>query len=133
MILKGYFKMTQTFEKKINTRAYNSILNRRKKVEIRAKKSNTSKYATSLMRKGDIIIFTNIDTYDKLRCKIEYVRLYNSIRNLLEIEGTENTLSSTNSIEKGIKSIESIPSYKRHIKINGVYAIKLTNIIACIK
>jgi hypothetical protein len=41
------------------------------------------------------------------------------------MEGVEETLSSTNDIEKGIESIESIDGYKTLIKKNGVFAIRI--------
>jgi len=54
--------------------------------------------------------------------------LYKNVKELLESEGIEHTLSSTNNIEEGIKSVESIDNYKELIAKNGVFAIKLKDV-----
>ena len=84
--------------------------------------------SVNLMRPGDIIIFTKENTNEKLKCTIEKISLYRTVRELLLKEGVEQTLSSTNDIEEGIKSIESIDNYKEYIRKNGVFAIKLKNV-----
>lgn len=60
-------------------------------------------------------------------CRIRHITLYESVRKLLQSEGTQETLSSTNNIEKGIESIRSIPGYKSYIAENGVFAVHISS------
>lgn len=48
---------------------------------------------------------------------------------LLTLEGTRYTLSSTNDFNEELKSINSINGYKEAMKVNGVYAIHIKYII----
>ena len=48
---------------------------------------------------------------------------------MLTVEGTKLTLSSTNDIEEGIKSINSYKNYTEGIKKNGIYAIHIEPLI----
>ena len=75
------------------------------------------------MKKDDKIIFS--DNNERIKVVVERKTLYKTVRELLESEGTEKTLSSTNNIGEGIKSVESIPGYKDFIEENGVFAIKI--------
>ena len=64
--------------------------------------------------------------------KVEYnadLTKYNTIEELLTMEGTRYTLSSTNDFNDGVKSINSIKGYKDAIKRNGVYAIHIDLLI----
>lgn len=116
---------TKTFLKKLNSRPFEAIKSGKKTIEIRANKNEFSENSINLMKPGDLIIFTKRETDEKITCRIDSVKLYGSIRELLEREGTKTTLSSTNDIEEGIRSIESIGDYKELIAKNGVFAIKL--------
>jgi ASC-1-like (ASCH) protein len=81
-----------------------------KKVEVRANKNKSS---VAKMEAGDVIVFTKIGTSEQLRCQIERITLYSTVRDLLLTEGIEPTLSSGKSLEDGITSIESISGYKQ--------------------
>lgn len=105
----------------LNKRAFNAISNGSKTVEIRANK----KGKICRLGCGDEIVFENAEE-GKILCKVERVTLYGSVRDLLESEGTKKTLSSTDDLEKGIKSIHSISDYERVIRRNGVFAVKIT-------
>lgn len=118
----------KTITKNLNDRAFKCLLNGSKRVEIRPKKNDYSENSIDILNRGDSIIFTNIINNEKLEAKVERKTLYKSIRKLLDIEGTKHTLSSTNNMEEGIKSIVSIPGYKELIGKNGVYSVKLKNI-----
>ena len=112
--------------KNLCSRPFNAIKQGTKRIEIRANKNNPgAKGSVNDILPGDIIIFTEIKTNNTIACKVLRKELYNSVRELLEKEGTEYTLSSTNDIEEGIKSVESIGDYKSLIKENGVFAIEL--------
>jgi len=111
---------------KLNPRAFCAIAHGTKKVEIRAnKKDKGNKNSLNDVKRGNYIIFTNLSTNEKLTCIIKRITLYKTIKQLLEKEGVKDTLSSTNDINEGIKSIESIDNYKNLIKKNGVFAIKI--------
>lgn len=105
----------------LNDRAFNAIINKTKRIEIRAntKNNNYSKYEV-----GDIIVFNNSEN-KTINCRIKEINKYESIEQLLTLEGTKYTLSSTNNYEDGIKSINSLNGYKESIKENGVYAIHI--------
>lgn len=104
----------------INKRAFNAIRNKTKKIEIRA---NTGNIDYSLIKSNDIIKFKNED--EIIVCKVEENTRYKTIEELLMLEGTKYTLSSTDAFNEGISSINSLNGYDKAIKENGVYAIHL--------
>jgi len=111
----------------LNDRPFNAIRVGRKTIEGRvadpARKENKDFYES--MRKEDFIIFINILTAEKIRCKIKKVRHYNSFRKMLETEDAKKVLSSNSSIEEGIRTYESFQGYKENVKTFGVYAIEI--------
>ena len=126
---EGCTKMVcRTFLKILYERPFNAIRDGKKNIEIRANKNNLSENSVNLIKEGDIIIFNKANSKERFQCVVERKTLYSSVRELLEIEGTEKTLSSTNDINEGIKSIESIENYKQLLSKNGVFAIKLKEI-----
>ena len=112
----------------INNRAFNAIKNRTKRVEIRVTKLGNNHFDYSVLKGGDIIEFKSYDG-DILNCLIEDINHYDSIEELLTLEGTRYTLSSTDDFSEGVKSINSINGYKEAMKVNGVYAIHIKYII----
>ena len=115
--------MVYSFE--INNRAFKAIKERKKRVEIRATKVGKNHFDYSILKENDIIKFTAFDG-EILKCIIGDINWYNSIEELLTLEGTRYTLSSTNDFNEGIKSINSLNGYEEAIKMNGVYAIHIT-------
>ena len=107
----------------INDRAFKAIKNRTKKVEIRVTKLDKS-FDYSILKTNDKIYFTNSNN-EIISCKIIKINWYKTIEELLTIEGTKYTLSSTNDFNEGVKSINSFHGYKDGIKRNGVYAIHI--------
>ena len=105
----------------INDRAALAIRNNTKRVEIRA---NTGKNDYSKFNVGDLIVFKNTNE-EEITCKILEINHYETIEELLMLEGTRYTTSSTNNYEEGIKSINSINGYKEAIEKSGVYAIHI--------
>ena len=118
----------KTFLKNLYERPFNAIKRGQKNIEIRANKNTFSGNSINLIGEGDFIIFKKVDSEERLKCTVERKTLYRSVRELLEAEGTEFTLSSTQNIEEGIKSVESIGNYKEIIAKNGVFAIKIKDI-----
>lgn len=112
------------YELDINNRAFNAIKNRTKRIEIRTTKIGQNHFDYSKLKENDIINFTSYDG-EKIKVKVIDVNHYDSIEELLTMEGTRYTLSSTNDFAEGVKSINSINGYKEAIKINGVYAIHI--------
>ena len=109
----------------INNRAFKAIKNGTKRVEIRTTKLGDNHFDYSVLKNGDIIKFTSYDG-DIINCIVGDVNHYDSIEELLTLEGTRYTLSSTNDFKAGVKSINSINGYEEAIKVNGVYAIHIT-------
>lgn len=117
-----------TFHKNLYERPFEAIKKGTKRIEIRANKNENSKNSINLMKEGDNIIFKKINSDEQITCTIKRITLYNSVRELLEKEGTQYTLSSTNNLEEGIIAVESISNYKELILKNGVFAIELIDV-----
>ncbi len=97
-------KMSNTFLKNLNEIPFNAIKSGKKNIEIRANKNIFSGNSVNLIKEGDFIIFKKVGSEDKIKCTVERKTLYKSIRELLESEGTQHSIS-TNNIEEGIRSI----------------------------
>ena len=117
-----------TFLKDLYERPFNAIKIGQKNIEIRANKNIFSGNSVNLIKEGDFIIFKQVNGEERLKCTVERKTLYKNVRELLEAEGTEHALSSTNDIEEGIKAVESIGGYKELISKNGVFAIELKDV-----
>lgn len=119
---KNEFNKVYQFD--INDRAFNAIRDNKKRVEIRTTKLDKDSFDYSILKCNDEIIFSN-SINKRIKCLIEEVNWYNSIEELLTLEGTRYTLSSTNDYDEGIKSINSLDGYLEAINKNGVYAIHI--------
>ena len=111
----------------INDRAFKAIKNKTKRVEIRTTKIGENHFDYGILKSGDEIEFKSYDG-EIINCLVGDVNHYDSIEELLTLEGTRYTLSSMNDFNEGIKSINSINGYKEAIKVNGAYAIHITPI-----
>ncbi len=111
----------------INNRAFKAIKNKTKRVEIRVTKLGDNHFNYGVLKNNDIIEFKSYDD-ETINCLVGDVNHYDSIEELLILEGTRYTLSSTNDFEAGVKSINSIGGYEEAMKVNGVYAIHITPI-----
>lgn len=111
----------------INNRAFKAIREKRKRVEIRTTKLDENSFDFSVLKVNDIIHFTSYDG-DFLECIITDINWYKTIEELLVLEGTKYTLSSTDDFNEGVKSINSLSGYREAIKVNGVYAIHIVPI-----
>lgn len=117
----------KTYELDINDRAFLAIKNGTKKIEIRVT-TNKSNKDYGKFKKDDYIIFKNSNN-ENLKCLIKEINWYKNERELLTNEGTRYSLSSTNDIEEGIKSINRFKNYTNGIKNNGIYAIHVEPIV----
>ena len=114
----------------LNDRAFDAIINKTKRIEIR---TNTNNHNYDSLESNDIIEFTN-SINRKIICKVKDVNHYDTVENLLILEGTKYTTSSTNDYQKAIERINSLNGYEEATKKFGVYAIhieylyELTNI-----
>lgn len=106
----------------LNDRAALAIKNNTKRVEIRANKDNKHDYST--LKENDIIEFTT-DVLGIFYVKVKEVNHYNTVDELLTLEGTRFTTSSTNDKEEGINAIHRLNGYEEAIKKSGVYAIHI--------
>ena len=111
----------------INNRALKAIKNKTKRVEIRVTKLGDNHFNYGVLKNNDIIEFKSYDG-EIINCLVGDVNHYDSIEELLTLEGTRYTLSSTNDFNEGVKSINSINGYEEAIKVNGVYAIHIKSI-----
>ena len=103
-----------TYELDINRRAFNAIKNKTKRIEVRATKLEKDSFDYKVLKENDIIDFTSDSEH--LLVRITDINHYNTIEELLVMEGTRYTLSSTNDFNKGVKSINSLDGYKEAIK-----------------
>ena len=99
------------YELNLNDRAFEAIINKTKRVEIRA---NTNNHNYSSMKSGDIIEFTNTKSR-KIICKVLEVNHYDSADDLFILEGTKYTTSSTNDYHEAIARINSLNGYEEEI------------------
>jgi len=113
-------------DKELNDRAFNAIKDGEKSVEIRANKARFKQPSFNTAKPNDLVRFTNTETQRTMLCEIQRITLYRSVRDLLESEGTKETLSSTDDLQEGIESIHGIPGYKDYIEDNGVFAVHLS-------
>lgn len=111
----------------INNRAFKAIKEYRKKVEIRVTKINDG-FDYSVLKENNCINFVSYDKEEML-CLIKKIKWYKTIEDLLTIEGTKYTLSSTDDFDQGVKSIKSFDGYIDGMKKNGVYAIHIEPIL----
>ncbi len=88
----------------INNRAFSAIINKTKRIEIRAYTGNTD---YSKMVCGDLIVFKN-ENNEKIVCRIIEINHYSSIEELLTLEGTRYTTSSTNDFKKAVENINKL-------------------------
>lgn len=107
----------------INDRAFKAINDGNKRIEIRVT-TNKAKKDYGVINSNDIIVFSNSKN-EKLECQVIENMWYKNERELLIAEGTKYTLSSTNDLEEGIKSINSFKNYTQGIKENGIHAIHI--------
>lgn len=105
----------------LNDRAFKAIKNGTKKIEIRAHKKE---HNYDKLKYGDIIEFYN-DSFGIMYVKVINVNYYKTIEELLMLEGTRYTTSSTNDYNEAIENIYKINNYETLIKENGVYAIHI--------
>lgn len=105
----------------INDRASIAIKNKTKKVEIRA---NTKNYDYSTLKQNDIIEFSS-ENLGIFYVKVKEVNYYKSLEELLTLEGTRYTTSSTNDYNEAINNINKLNGYKEAIENSGVYAIHI--------
>ena len=81
----------------INNRAFNAIKNKTKRVEIRTTKLGENHFDYGILKSGDEIEFKSYDG-EIINCVVGDVNHYDSIEELLTLEGTRYTLSSTNDL-----------------------------------
>ncbi len=106
----------------LNKRPFSAIRAGTKKVEGRVKTSKDTFLYSDLVA-GDTITFTNATTGEKMSVDVLGVTLYSNTREMLEVEGVENVLSSGGDIESGVESYNGFGEYRENIPKYGIYAI----------
>lgn len=109
------------YELNLNDRAFNAIINRTKRIELRASsdEKNYNEYEAN-----DKIIFKNSKN-EEILCEIKENNHYDTLEELLMLEGTRYTTSSTNSYDEAITNILKLSEYKERINKNGINAIHI--------
>lgn len=107
----------------LNPRAFKAIFEKRKRVEIRIT-TDAEGFDYGSVADGDRVIFCCGRSF--LSCTVGFVRGYPSVRELLLSEGTEYTLSSTDDLEQGVRSVLGFPGYSQGERENGAYAVGLS-------
>lgn len=110
----------------LNDRPFIAIKNGTKKIEVRTNTSH-SPFDYFSIKPSDEIEFINEITGESLIVKVVDIRKYNSVRELLEAEGTRNVLSSCGNLEQGIISINRLTGYFESIPKFGVLAIEINH------
>ena len=109
----------------INNRPFKAIQSGVKKIEGRTT-TPWDKTPYYKLQKGDMILFINNMTREKMEAEILFVHHYSDTKSMLETEGLENVLSGKpKTTEHGIQSYNEIEGYKEGIRRNGIYAIGL--------
>ncbi len=106
----------------LNNRAFDSIKRGTKKIELRA---NSGDIDYNNFNIHDKIIFKN-DNDEEIVCEILCNNHYNSIEELLMLEGTRYTTSSTNDYNEAISNVLKLNDYKERIEKNGINAIHIS-------
>lgn len=106
-----------TYEISVSNPWFDYIKNKKKKVEGRLNKN-----VFSLLKKGDIVIFTNND--EKIKTVIERITKYNSFNDYLTKEGLNTTLPNIKTIEDGIMIYREFYSEEKERQY-GVLAIEI--------
>lgn len=107
----------------INDRAAMAIKNKTKRIEIRTNKID-DEHDYSKINVNDIIEF-NSKSLGIFYVKVKEINYYKTLQELLTLEGTKYTTSSTNDYNEAIKNIYKLNGYKDAIDKNGVYAIHI--------
>ena len=105
----------------LNDRAFNAIINGTKRVELRAS-SDECNYND--FKINDKIIFRNTNNQE-IMCMITENNHYDSLEELLMLEGTRYTTSSTNDYNEAIINVLKLNGYKEKIEKNGIHAIHI--------
>ena len=109
------------FELNLNDSAFEAIINKTKRVEIRI---NTDHDNYDYMRYGDVIEFTN-SMNRKIVCKVLEINHYDTLEDLFMSEGTKYTTASTHDSPQVIEKMDVFNESKESIKRSGVYAIHI--------
>lgn len=105
----------------LNNRAFQAIIDGTKRIEIR---TNTESHNYDELKKNDMIEFTNTENR-KIMCRVVDIAHYKSAEELLMLEGTKYTTSSTNDYQEAVHNIYNLNGYREKIKKHGVFAIHL--------
>lgn len=105
----------------LNDRAFDSIINKAKRVEIRC---SSDRHNYDKFNIGDLIEFKNTKA-EEIVCRIKEINHYDTAEELFMLEGTRYTTSSTNDFNEAVKRINGLSNYKEKISKSGVYAIHI--------
>ncbi len=107
----------------LNPRAFAAVYRGQKRVEIRIN-TRAEGFDYGLLAEGDRLVFCCGG--DLLTVGVGYLRHYTTVERLLRAEGTRHTLSSTDVLEDGVRSVLGFPGYAEGERQNGVFALGLS-------
>lgn len=105
----------------LNNRAFKAIKDGTKKIELRSSNDDVN-YNDFMI--NDKIIFKN-DNNEEIMCEIVLNNHYDTLEELLMLEGTRYTTSSTNDYNEAIVNVLKLNGYKERIAKNGINAIHI--------
>jgi ASC-1-like (ASCH) protein len=109
----------------LNDRPFKAIKAGTKKVEGRTPKDSDDKRYEGMVP-GDTITFTKNISNEIITVEVLFVHHYGDTREMLETEGTRNTLSSGLGINEVIERYNTVfPEYKESIPKYGIYGIEV--------
>ena len=78
------------------------------------------------MKGGDVLIFTKEDvSKETIKYKIDYIKHYNTVKEMINKEWIINLSPLENSIEDVVNKYNLFPGYKKRIEKYWIYAIAL--------
>lgn len=105
----------------LNNRAFDAIIDGNKMIELRA---SSDEHNYNDINIKDKIIFSN-EKDEEIMCEVISNNHYDSLEELLMLEGTRYTTSSTNNYNEAIKNVLSLDGYSQRIKKYGIHAIHI--------
>ncbi len=111
----------EVYRLNLNNRAFDAIIRGTKRIELRA---GLDRYNYNDFKVNDKIIFKN-DNDEEIMCEVVWNNHYDSLEELLMLEGTRYTTSSTNDYNEAIRNVLKLNGYKEKIEKSGINAIHI--------
>ena len=77
------------------------------------------------IKTGDIITFTQLTYGRRIDVKVERIRAYKTLKDMVDSEGVENLLPQAKTIEEVTSFYSSLFNYRERIKKGGIYSLRI--------